>query len=243
LGIYRTLRKHAHEKELPTRDLQEVEPVIAIGDYVIPDCLKPDRATYTLLIQALAYHGHFVLALEIFRDMLALPLPPPISRRYRKSDSENLVDAHLIPVYRALFLGFSRHGERQPYANSKMQSRLPDAASNLAIRKEPKSISPWNIHNLQLIFEMFMECLSECTPTNRTLFWILKGFARTSHGGLTKMKQIWSVLDDRFSPATGWSGRMLRVKKELESEPVVIEQIHKQNTLKGSEACTSTRVN
>jgi len=221
LGIYRTLRSNVLES-IPAPELEKVDVVTNIGEYVIPRNLAPDRATYTLLIQALAYHGYFVLALEVFRDMIVLPKPPAMSYRYRNAPSEYLPSAHLIPVYRALFLGFSRHGQPEPNANQKPAKPLPEFATQLAVRQKPKGLTPWNVHNLQIIFGMFMESVGDCIPNNRTLFWILKGFARTSRNSLKKMKDVWNILSARFEPSHGWRGRMLRIQEDLNNDEVVL---------------------
>jgi pentatricopeptide repeat protein len=223
LGIYRALRSHVQD-DFAEQDLQGIELVSAIGDYIIPQELAPDRATYTLLIQALAYHGHFVFALEVFRDMLALNDPPPMATRYQKAESEQLKDAHLLPIYRALFLGFSRHGEPQAFQLPK--PRTHQEASNTPLDEEGRPImTPWNIHNLQLVYNMFMECATDCLPNNRTIFWILKGFARTTRNSLEKMKTIWEQLDARFASTLGWKGRILRIKNDLENDRVVLNRV------------------
>ncbi|KAI6047045.1 hypothetical protein EDC04DRAFT_579667 [Pisolithus marmoratus] len=60
----------------------------------IPPDLLPNRALYTSMIQCSAYRGNMVQALHVFADMLSMPSCHPPS----------------MAAFRAIFLGFYRHG-------------------------------------------------------------------------------------------------------------------------------------
>ena len=103
------------EEEL---ELQELERALAEREMiVIAHEVVPDTATYHTLILAHSYHGDLRASLATLSDMLSAPAPAlrttPSSllslesRRPASGQGEFIAS---LPAFRAIFLGFARHG-------------------------------------------------------------------------------------------------------------------------------------
>ncbi|KAI0289488.1 hypothetical protein BC826DRAFT_1031438 [Russula brevipes] len=81
----------------------ELESALAEREKVVvaPEVV-PDSATYHVLIQAHAYYGDLRACLEALADMLSARLPSPLG-----PGSQFIAS---LPAFRAIFLGFARHG-------------------------------------------------------------------------------------------------------------------------------------
>jgi hypothetical protein len=109
-------------------ELEELENALAEREmFFISHEVVPDAATYHTLILAHAYHGDLRGCLETLTDMLSAPAPltgtvpfpsslPLLSHRIHKEDERD-GDGHdgggfiaSLSAFRAIFLGFARHG-------------------------------------------------------------------------------------------------------------------------------------
>lgn len=205
MGIYRTLRRNVSLSD--DSWYSHYTPIADIGEYHIPSGTIPDCATYTLLVQSLAYGGRFFEAVKVFEDLVALP-DPPLTTKGRKVDP--LSNAHLLPVYRALFLGFARHGEYQrPHSKRGFDSSL---ISRLLKETDP---GPWNSENFHTIFNMFLATCDDLSPSERTIYWIMIAAGRVSGNDEVRMANIWRRLNATFEKRSGWRGRMGRMSQRL----------------------------
>lgn len=113
-------------------ELEELENALAEREmFFISHEVVPDAATYHSLILAHAYHGDLRACLETLSDMLSAPAPltdtetgtapfasplPPLSRRLHKEDERDRDGQGgggfiaSLSAFRAIFLGFARHG-------------------------------------------------------------------------------------------------------------------------------------
>jgi hypothetical protein len=71
--------------------------------------------------------------------------------------------------------------------------------------------SPWILTNLEFIFKSFLELPADTRLSERTIYWILVGFAKTSGRDVHKMQKVWSLLVERFGG--GWGGRLEKCRK------------------------------
>lgn len=156
---------------------QDENPILNIPGFIEQATMVPDVVTYTLLIQALCYHGDLMGALTIFRDMVSTVNP---SLRPPGSDGGDLRSAYFKPtyaVYRAIFLGFARHADKSPptLASSliskqkgidtvplkefaaRLTAGYPGPAIHCVVPEELVMETPWTLENLEKIFARFME--------------------------------------------------------------------------------------
>ena len=157
---------------------QDENPILNIPGFIPQATMAPDAVTYTLLVQALCYHGDLIGALIVFRDMVSTVDPalrPPGSRRGNTQSTYCYKPTYAI--YRAIFLGFTRHANKKPptLASSLMSKQqgidsvpLKEFASRLTTRDPKPSVlcpspeelevdAPWTVENLEKIFERFLE--------------------------------------------------------------------------------------
>ncbi|KZS97497.1 hypothetical protein SISNIDRAFT_405104 [Sistotremastrum niveocremeum HHB9708] len=205
MGIYRTLRNHHFPDDHAF--LSHYPPISDFGGFHIPPEMVPDCATYTLLVQSLAYTGRFVEAVKIFEDLVALP-EPPLTTKGRKVDASS--NAHLLPVYRAFFLGFARHGD---YQRPRSKQRLDTAlVSRLFNKPDP---GPWNATNFHTMLNMFLATCDNTSPTERTIYWIMIAAGRVSGNDEIRLANVWRRLNETFERRDGWRGRMSRMSQRL----------------------------
>lgn len=150
---------------------------LSIPGFISQATMEPDVVTYTLIIQALCYHGDLIAALTVFRDMVSTVDP-----RLRRSGKRggNIQLAYYKPtyaIYRAIFLAFARHANKAAPTlartlMSKQQGidtvplkefavRLTPSPSMPGIRcpspQELATETPWTLENLDNIFARFLE--------------------------------------------------------------------------------------
>ena len=138
---------------------------------------RPNKITYVGLVQSYAYHGYFNDAIQTFLDMIQV----------LSNSSEKHSITWLMPVYRAVFCGFVRHGDA-PTEN------------------EEVSEFGWTLQNLQALFNDFMALPGEANPSARMLFWILSAFDKCSGSDPEVVAQVYMRLVRRFGG--GWGGRL-----------------------------------
>jgi len=181
-------REHEEERR---EEEEELEATLAEREMVlIAHDVVPDAATYHILIQAYAYHGDLRGCLEMLADMLSAS-----------------VTEKRLTAFRAIFLGFARHGTTttKPNANS---ARPP---------------SEWTLQTLDALFVRFLELeLSPDTrPRENTLFWLVSAFARTSGNDADVVRGVFERVEGRFgyvwtsSGEAGGRGRLARIRERF----------------------------
>jgi pentatricopeptide repeat protein len=218
--IYRVLRHHVvpevadnelddeHDIHAAVRYLDVVEG-IAIAEDVIPD-----RISYTIMIQSLAYQGELIPALQVFADMLSSPDIEPFAPHFRNEDGD-MQPAYYpttLPVFRALFLGFARHAQ-QPEIRGKERASIR-LANGDSLKYHN---SPWTLSNLDLLFKSFLELPPGTRPSERMIYWLLVAFAKASRNNHNKMQKVWALLRGRFKEGQ-WKGRLERFRQRAYGE-------------------------
>jgi len=200
-AIYRVLRSNIDadgpvDEEIATtaKFLGEVENI------VIPPTVIPDRITYTTLIQSYAYQGDLTRTLQVFADMLSSPDPVAIWRGEVGAKARFLP---AMPIFRAIFLGFCRHGvdTARPFVHHRhdrpRRTRGPDV--------------DWNLDNLCAIYNGFLELPADRKPEDRVVYWLIKAFERCSGGDCWRMREVWTTLEERWGDR--WGSRLRRVRR------------------------------
>ncbi|KAF7966942.1 hypothetical protein HWV62_36404 [Athelia sp. TMB] len=216
--IYRVLRHNVtpeisvgeHGIDAAIRYLDTVEGII------VPKDMIPDRVTYTMTIQTLAYHGDLMQALQVFEDMLSTPDLEPFAPRNISSGGKNAPSYYptTLPVFRALFLGFARHailpGSRpsETFTSSGLSARLKSL--------HKPSESPWTFTNLQSLFASFLELPPGTRPSDSTVYWILVAFSKTTGDNDDILMKVWEQLQSRFGRR--WGGRIELFRKKIHGE-------------------------
>ncbi|KAH8979934.1 hypothetical protein EDB86DRAFT_2814171 [Lactarius hatsudake] len=172
-------------REEEEEEEEELEAALAEREMVfIARDVVPDAATYHILIQACAYHGDLRGCLEMLADMMMLSATSSASR---------------LTAFRAIFLGFARHGVRSP------------------------APSEWTLLALEALFERFLELeLAPGTrPRGNMLFWLVSAFARTSGEDADVLRRVFERVEGRFgyvwtsSGTAGGGGRLARLREKF----------------------------
>ncbi|KAI0260520.1 hypothetical protein BC834DRAFT_973384 [Gloeopeniophorella convolvens] len=210
-AMYRVVRarmRHGEEEEEEEEEeggeIAELERALEEREMVaIPRGVVPDVATYTIMVQAHAYRGDLRAALGALADMLgALPLPPPthatsppgaFSAPAATHPEDDDPDAPpTAAAFRALFLGFARHGA-PPHSSAG---------------------SAWTHDALRALLARFLEQpRGRSAPRERTLFWLVGGLARTSGDDARVLARALAALEARFG--VRWRGRLARVRERV----------------------------
>ncbi|EPT02725.1 hypothetical protein FOMPIDRAFT_1143135, partial [Fomitopsis schrenkii] len=203
--LYRVVR-HSF---IPEDEAGEYEVQVAIRQLSftegleIPASIKPDAVTYYTLIQCYAYHGDLARALEVFREMMTvdeeLHVPDQIPRDGEPARTD---ESPSLPAFRALFLGFARHGCKNDH--------LLKHAGPLTRRLADHG---WTLENLQQLFDAFMRLPHDARPSERTIFWILSAFDVLSGHDDSKLRCVWEKLTGRFGDFQG--GRLDRYRERI----------------------------
>ncbi|KAF9045982.1 hypothetical protein BDZ89DRAFT_1058542 [Hymenopellis radicata] len=203
-AIYRVLR-HSLWTDAGQSDIEELRR------YHHTSGMRPNEVTFTCMVQCMAYNGSFHDALEIFKDMMltdntevGAPLVPD-----EKGVLKPVRYAATMAVYRAMFLGFARHGVLTPSPTDDTLSAQLTRASN----------SPWSLSNLRDMFATFVATPDDIVPTKSVLYWIMVAFNRTSGEDLEVVRAVWYTLCNRFDgPWGGSNNRLQRLHYALECE-------------------------
>ncbi|GJJ07570.1 hypothetical protein Clacol_001773 [Clathrus columnatus] len=209
-------------KETFSPDGTVCNPILSIPGFIDHATMTPNGITYTMMIQALCYNGDLIGALTIFRDMLSTirtsDRPAHIREFYKPRPS----------IYRSFFLGFARHagGVRTSLSRSLMvrdyemdTMPLPEFAARLtATPRDAMTItspgnfrvdSPWSLENLEIILENLLDLDLETAAaeeeksaavrlSDRTIYWIMVSFAKTTNNDWYKLYTVWTRLDKKF---------------------------------------------
>jgi pentatricopeptide repeat protein len=201
-AIYRLLRNNVVPEdpdpsedgiEATARFLEESENI------VVPPRMVPDKVTYTILIQCCAYQGDLTRTLQIFIDMLSSPDPVAI---WRGEDGSSARFVPVLPIYRAIFLGFYRHGA---------DPRRPASATNS--RQFSTNKTPWNADNLYAVYKSFLQLPRDQKPGDRVIYWLIMAFAKSTGYDTGKLRKVWKRLEKRFG--NNWGLRLQRVRKSI----------------------------
>jgi len=139
-GSRRRPAEAEEENEDRDEELEELEVALAEREMiVIAHEVVPDRATYHTLILAYSYHGNLRACLGTLSDMLSAPAPalttahPPLLSHHHDNDERQGRRRHAgapgefiasLAAFRAIFLGFARHGVVE-HSSSPSPSSLP----------------------------------------------------------------------------------------------------------------------
>jgi Pentatricopeptide repeat domain len=175
--IYRILR-HNVVPETST-GLKEINQIIRRLEeeyiFVEPE-IRPNEVTFTTVIQVMAYYGHFSSAIDVFMDLLSfknLEKGAPVEE-ISAGVYEPVSYQPSLAVFRAIFLGFSRHAEQDEH------------------------LSDWNMDNLSHIFDLFLELPSYCSPNHNTIYFIMLAFDKASGRDMEVLRDVWMRIDRRF---------------------------------------------
>ncbi|KAH0839634.1 hypothetical protein J3R83DRAFT_550 [Lanmaoa asiatica] len=202
LRVYRVLRNNVRPtpnfgEHNINEDSRYIHDTIGLD---ILDGFEPDQVTYTMMIQALAYHGDLRNALSVFVDMLSTP-----NHEAGTHTDDTTVDPVCykpsMAAFRGLFLGFARHG-RDP------GHRTVQAEPIAALF--PSSQATWDQDTLETVFAAFLQLPSLPKPTDRLVYWILVAFDKTSGNDAAKLREVWTKLEAKYSD--GWGGRLEEIR-------------------------------
>lgn len=196
--------EHEEERrEEEEEEEEELEAALAEREMVfIARDVVPDAPTYHILIQACAYHGDLQGCLEMLSDLLSASVAESSASR--------------LTAFRAIFLGFARHGVSSPTTNTNANANvLPLLAKMLP--------SEWTLPTLEALFVRFLELeLSpDARPRENTLFWLVSAFVRTSGQDAEVMRRVFERVEDRFgyvwtsSGVAGGRGRLARIRERF----------------------------
>ncbi|KAI0335540.1 hypothetical protein GY45DRAFT_808701 [Cubamyces sp. BRFM 1775] len=171
----------------------------------IPSDLKPDAITYYTVIQVYAYHGRLRESLHTFSDMISSPVP--ITGKVEDVEEFEpgaTFPSPIIPIYRALFLGFARHALPPGTSASEAERRRPDDREHVW--------RAWTFEQLYTIFDDFMSLPFDSKPNTQTVYWLLVAFATTSGYNQEVLRNVLERVEARFGTER-WE-RRLRVLRE-----------------------------
>ena len=184
----------------------EGDPKLLFGDLLVFPKVAPNAVTYVSVVQILAFRGHLRRALEVYGDML--------EHRQALQDAEPEPEPLPIhAVFRALFLGFSRHGQSPASVPA-----TPPLETQGHPEKGPDPVD-WNLSTLSTLFSDFCT-LTEDSPSGRMVHWILRSFMKTSDGDVEVMKIVWRTLEmtfGRLAVPRGYRQIVLRARLEAEA--------------------------
>jgi hypothetical protein len=211
MAIYR-LFQHNIKPETYVGELDVASVARRLRDeehITIPPDIKPNQITFNIVIQTLAHHGHLLGSLTVLMDMLSVQnvqLGAPLTADENGKLQPGFYSPTL-PAFRALFIGFTRHGIRL-----RKDGTVPPQYQLANPPGEPA----WVLASLQDIFEAFLH-LPEDTRLNRGhVFWILKAFDRTSGGDRNLLRQVWKKLHARFNiPWFASQNRLFQIHTKL----------------------------
>ncbi|PPR03876.1 hypothetical protein CVT26_000874 [Gymnopilus dilepis] len=202
LLIYRVLRHNKiPETYLGPDDIHDAVLALKEESIIVEPGIIPNHITYTTVIQTLAYFGQFEPAIKVFIDMISMDNVEQGAPLYLSESGEWRPGPYApsLPVYRAIFLGFAKHG------TPARLNRHPDQPS-------------WTMENLEEVFERFLD-LPQDTPLNHSLLnIIMAAFHRTSDNDLDAVRKAWEALDRKFGiffRKTHSESRLARLKRTL----------------------------
>lgn len=181
--IYRLLRHNIVPEEYRGKnDIFEASAQLEEEFIFVEADDLPDKVTYTMVIQIMAYHGQFRAAMEVFLDMLLRTQAEP-SLDPESTDAPAAQDdgdfQPTFAVYRGIFIGFCRHAVH-PYEVARRQA------------------DDWTLANLREIFQRFLTLPPDLHLTQAELWIVMFAFAKASDWDLAEMREAWTAMDMRF---------------------------------------------
>lgn len=181
-----------------------VDQLAELEGIVVPAGLKPDAITYYTLVQVYAYHGRMQRCLTVFEDMMTSP--EPITGPLHDTDavgSEPTIPNPVLPIFRAIFLGFARHTE------------LPGHPSNVrtAPHLEKRPTDAWTLDTLHTLFQQFIGLPQSAKPNSRTAYWLLVAYAIASGYDRVLLRDVWEKLSNRYG--IWWDGRVHEFRDKI----------------------------
>jgi hypothetical protein len=209
--IYRLFRHNmVPELYVGEDDVASVARRLRVEEHIIiPPDMKPNEVTFTTVIQILAHHGNLLATLTVFMDMVSsqnLEMGAPLV-----PDDTGLLKpvpySPTLPTFRAIFLGFARHGVRL----------LEDGTAPPQFRAtNPPGQPAWSLTNLEALFDTFLALPEHITPNRSIVYWIMVAFERTSGNNVALLRQVWKQLETRFKgPWGGPKNRLRRIRAKL----------------------------
>ncbi|KAJ7781589.1 hypothetical protein B0H16DRAFT_626187 [Mycena metata] len=204
MSIYRILRHNqVPETHVGVNDVHSVRRALLQEGIEINMNIIPNEVTYTTIVQVMAYHGHLKAALSAFRDMLSSDNIEIGASMYRDEHGKLKPSPYspTLPIFRALFLGFQRHGEAP--------SRTKDS--------RPAQSQPWVLESLSALFEVFLALPEYIQPSTSTIYWTLVAFDKTSDGDQDLLRTVWTRIESHFV-AANWGSeghRLQRIRQSL----------------------------
>ncbi|KAJ7162553.1 hypothetical protein C8R43DRAFT_300427 [Mycena crocata] len=165
-----------------------------------PD-MVPNELTYTSMVQVMAYHGNLDAALSAFVDMLSSQNVEIGAPMYRDDNGRLAPSPYspTLPVFRALFLGYFRHG-------------VVDAPPMSQLRGS----RPWVLTSLKSLLDAFLALPEYIQPSTSTIYWALIAFDKTSGHDHELLRSVWTRIEDRFGGNWGASQhRLQRIREQL----------------------------
>lgn len=174
------------------RELRELEGL------TIQSRLKPDAVTYYTLIQVYAYRGRLHEALAVLDHMMTSPqrLTGRLVDVRCVPVSGPLLPHPILPIFRALFLGFARHAVLPGHAYT----------VSAATPYDEHLSETWTLEQLRTLFDHFIDLPQDARPSSRTVYWLLVGFAITSGYDRVLLRGVWERLGVRYGVV--WDGRV-----------------------------------
>ena len=207
--IYRILRHNVVPET--SRGLKEINQIIGRlrEEYIFVDPeIRPNEVSLTTVIQVMAYHGHFSPAVDVFMDLLSfknLEKGAPVEET-SAGVYERVSYRPSLAVFRAIFLGFSRHA------------------------KQDQHLSDWNMDNLSHVFDLFLELPSHSNPNHNTVYFIMLAFDKASGRDIKVLRDVWMRIDRRFGIVLHKAhsvSRLARLRRLLFSDVEKIEYHHR----------------
>ncbi|KAK2466407.1 hypothetical protein APHAL10511_002049 [Amanita phalloides] len=218
-SVYQLLRHNAMQDEAQTDcDILSLARHLEEEEYIrVPADVIPDGTTFAVVIQIMAYHGDLFNTLRVFVDTLAF-LPSHVdAQTLRKGENRQVTTMLMNTIFRAIFLGFSRHGIPPLQDDKSLPPRL--RMSN------PPGRPHWSLQNLQTVFDTFVSSPGEIKASRSTLHWIMHAFDITSGQDDVVLRGVWKKLDERFgmrwiAPTNRLAAWKRRLFSEMSDEPV-----------------------
>ncbi|KAG7448936.1 uncharacterized protein BT62DRAFT_928942 [Guyanagaster necrorhizus] len=200
--IYRILR-HSISPEPNVEEIASLKQKLQEEETIlIPEGMRPNKITFTSMVQCMSYNGDLDAALDTFYDMMTTDnvevgaVLQPNTDGMLKPVPYNATHA----IYRAFFLGFARHGDHM----------LDGLASRLQQKR------PWSFDALQSIYDTFIIMPGDDVPTKTTIYWLMVAFNKVSGRDLACMRQVWTEMVERFhGPWGGPDNRLQRMHRSL----------------------------
>ncbi|GLB33426.1 putative 60S ribosomal protein L3 [Lyophyllum shimeji] len=208
--IYRLLRHNADPEACdPADTLEEIRHQLEREEFiVVPAHLRANEITYTSMVQIMAYHGHLTGALTVFVDMISAPnleRGAPLVRD-ANGDLRPTTYKPTLAIFRAIFLGFRRHGLKLP------KSGLAPPHLRAA---NPPGMPGWTLDNLEKILEAFLRMPPNMKFGPTVFYWLVVAYQKTTGDDIEVLRRVWKQVEGRFKGPWGSHNRLQRLRAEL----------------------------